>query len=294
MNSLFAFESVTPTSTKEPERMNIQTSLPTIHTAIERITPERAALYLEKNTNNRNMRKRHVERLANDIANHRWQMNGAAIVFNGDGILMDGQHRLAAIVEADCPVDMLVVRGVHTSAMETIDGNIARSASDVAKLNGFTNTTNLTAVVRMLNAVKTGNTYQSLSTSAIMDILRRHPHIPDAVSACNPLPRSVSHSVVGAWYYMARYMANHPLADDAMNVMVSGKPFFLDGFDPIHSLRERMLRDGTNMLSSQSGRLRMMWTMIGVWNAFIYGESIQFPKLRQNSVQMDGVNYGDI
>lgn len=281
-------------SNRGRKTMNMHTPMPTIHTAIERITPELAAIYLGSNTNNRNMRKKHVSRLADDIINHRWQMNGAAIIFNGDGTLLDGQHRLAAIVEAGLAVDMLVVRGVHTSAMETIDSNIARSASDVAKLNGFHNTSHLTACVRMLYAVKRGTTKSSLSTPAIMDILRRHPHISDAVSACNPLPRSVSHSVVGAWYYMARYMAKHPAADEAMNVLVSGKPFYLEGYDPVHSLRERMLRESTNVLSTQNGRLRMLWTMIGVWNAFIEGESIQFPKIRQNPVAMDGVNYDNI
>ena len=80
--------------------------------AIELITPDQARQYLAFNTNNRNLRKAHVEKLANDIKNGRWVYNSATIVFNGDGTLLDGQHRLAAIIDADTPVKVAVARGV--------------------------------------------------------------------------------------------------------------------------------------------------------------------------------------
>ena len=75
----------------------------------EYITPKTAEKYLEQNTNNyRRMNRNKVSIYARDMKNGSWQTNGEAIKFNKRGELVDGQHRLKAIMEADVPVKMLV------------------------------------------------------------------------------------------------------------------------------------------------------------------------------------------
>jgi hypothetical protein len=43
------------------------------------------------------------------------------IALDTDGVLIDGQHRLAAAVEADQPVDMLVITGVDAATFDVLD-----------------------------------------------------------------------------------------------------------------------------------------------------------------------------
>lgn len=83
-------------------------------TRVETITKPTALEMLKHN--DANPRKRvnwnHVKAIAADMKAERWMLNGEPIVFDADGNLKDGQHRLQAIVMADVSVSMLVVRGV--------------------------------------------------------------------------------------------------------------------------------------------------------------------------------------
>ena len=65
------------------------------------ITPPMAALLLGNNGANRKLNKRHVDFLSDQIKSGKWQKIGQTIVIAKDGTLMDGQHRLTAIVA--CP-----------------------------------------------------------------------------------------------------------------------------------------------------------------------------------------------
>jgi len=79
----------------------------------EKITPDMAQEYLKFNTENyRSLSKDRVISYASDMKNGRWQFNGESIKFSENGQLIDGQHRLQAIIRAGVPVDMLVIRGV--------------------------------------------------------------------------------------------------------------------------------------------------------------------------------------
>ena len=75
-----------------------------ITTKVEKITPELAREYLKKNTDNyRKLARGTVRNYAEDIKNGRWELNGETIVFAESGVLQDGQHRLAAIIQANKP-----------------------------------------------------------------------------------------------------------------------------------------------------------------------------------------------
>ena len=64
--------------------------------------------WLEGNTHNRPLSQQHVERLARDMAAGRWQLTHQGIAFDSSGLLIDGQHRLWAIIEANANVKLRV------------------------------------------------------------------------------------------------------------------------------------------------------------------------------------------
>lgn len=263
-----------------------------IHTTIERITPAQAERYLERNEHNRSLRVRHVEKLASDIQEGRWHLNGSSIVFNGDGTLLDGQHRLAAIVQAGVPVDMLIVRGVSKAAMATIDANISRKASDVASLRGYTHVNHLTGTVRLIMSVKTRNSRigEMISTGAIMDFLRKHPHLQDSVIATYGLGKAVPITPVAAWHYMAFYIGG--FCDDvnaAMSVFATGIPHYPN--DAIHVFRERYLKDRSGMQGGVNKRMAGFWTLALAWNDFCRRQPRSLCRLQTSEVKIDGVDY---
>src|SRR3954467_12893306 len=64
------------------------------------INPQLAAEMLKHNDSNRHISKNLVSKLASDIRENRWRLNGEPIILANTGELNDGQHRLSAIIEA--------------------------------------------------------------------------------------------------------------------------------------------------------------------------------------------------
>ena len=92
------------------------------------VTPVMAAKWLERNPGNRKVNQSRVRALAKDIKDGHWDCTHQGIAIAADGTLVDGQHRLMAIVMANQTVRMPVALNAPKSAH--IDSGSARSLSD--------------------------------------------------------------------------------------------------------------------------------------------------------------------
>lgn len=103
------------------------------------VTPELATELLEKNKVNRPLRQTHVQRIANQIRLGKWQFNGDTIKISDSEDVLDGQHRLWAVIEANKPIETIIVYGIEKEAFSTIDTiRQSRNGSDVLALMGLT------------------------------------------------------------------------------------------------------------------------------------------------------------
>jgi len=118
-----------------------------IQVQVETITPDVAAELLGKSEKfkNRTIRKQHVARLARDMQNGAWQLNGESIKINDAGEAIDGQHRLRACIIAGVPFDTTIARGVPSSAYKTIDHGTPRKFKDTLTIQGYRYSVNLAA-----------------------------------------------------------------------------------------------------------------------------------------------------
>lgn len=126
----------------------------------EVITPQIAKAYLACGvSNNRHINKMIVNKYKTDIANGNWMATHQGIAFDENGLLIDGQHRLTAIVESGVSVPMLVTRGVERPGLLVIDSGKTRTASDSLKISGYDvviRSHNAHAFVKQLNVIKFG------------------------------------------------------------------------------------------------------------------------------------------
>ncbi|AGH32180.1 hypothetical protein VPHG_00113 [Vibrio phage 11895-B1] len=99
--------------------------------SLETITPEKAEIYLSHNMSNRKVDKSRVERYAKDILSGAWLNNGESLKFSLSGELIDGQHRLSAIIKAGVAVEMLVIKGLSDESRYTVDTAKPRTGADV-------------------------------------------------------------------------------------------------------------------------------------------------------------------
>lgn len=96
------------------------------------ITPGMAKEWLANNNNsNRNIKIVAVERYARDMKNGNWELTSSPISFDASGNLLDGQHRLMAIVQSGCTVKMTVATRCTSSIY---DVNVRRTATDIYKM----------------------------------------------------------------------------------------------------------------------------------------------------------------
>lgn len=80
-----------------------------------------------------------MKRIAGQIVSGKWRYNGDTIKVSSDGGVLDGQHRLWAVVESKVPIETVIVYGIERDAFSTIDTlRRPRSGADVLALNGVT------------------------------------------------------------------------------------------------------------------------------------------------------------
>ncbi len=105
-----------------------------ITTQVEQISPTLAFAYLKTNKNNRNVREMVVDAYAREMLAGNWVLQHQGIAFNENGDLVDGQHRLRAIIKSGCTVVMTVTRGLPVNCVTGIDVGAKRHFQDVLQM----------------------------------------------------------------------------------------------------------------------------------------------------------------
>jgi hypothetical protein len=115
------------------------------------VNPDTAQSMLSHNTGNfRPVNAARVKRYASDMLSGRWIYAGDPIRFDKNGKLIDGQHRLAAIVLSGVAVQMLIIRGVEQEAESVIDKGQPRKNASWLHHAGIKNATHAAAIAKMI------------------------------------------------------------------------------------------------------------------------------------------------
>lgn len=161
-----------------------------VTTTTETITPALAEQWLEKNKQNRPLRDHHVTSLAKEMREGRWMLNGEAIVFDDNGDLLDGQHRLWAAFDHGQTFQSVVVRGVDPASFGTIDSGMKRSAGDVLTKAGVQYGTLVGAAIRLIHFYATGRrdhaVVQRMSNAETLELVQKYPRVTVAVELVGP------------------------------------------------------------------------------------------------------------
>ncbi len=127
-----------------------------LKTTIELITPDRARQLLTLNLKNRPLVKSNLKGLTDIIKTGKWMLNGDAIRISRDNVLIDGQHRLQAIIDTGIPCESLVVYGLGSEVFKTIDIGAARTMSHTLAVSGAKNNVLAAACIPHISRYKAG------------------------------------------------------------------------------------------------------------------------------------------
>ncbi|KKK87926.1 hypothetical protein LCGC14_2748340 [marine sediment metagenome] len=112
------------------------------------VTPEDVKSWLVNNEGNRNLRGGWINKLARDMTAGTYTLSPDCIAFDQHGKLINGQHRLLAIIKSGTTQTMLIVDGLPSNSITNIDTGMLRQFGDMLHFHrGEVNGRTLGAVV---------------------------------------------------------------------------------------------------------------------------------------------------
>lgn len=120
------------------------------------VTPTIAKGWLAQDNQNYRVPDEHViDGLARAMSAGEWKLTPQGISFDPEGLLIDGQHRLYAIVKSGVSVWMFVAFNVPKETELVIDNNKPRRFRDHAKYQGLWYRESAIALAKVMNNPKT-------------------------------------------------------------------------------------------------------------------------------------------
>jgi hypothetical protein len=234
------------------------------------VTPQAATEWLRCNKNNRPVRKSHVAFLASEIVKGNWQVNGQAIIIAEDEQVLDGQHRLFAIIEAGIAIKTMVVYGITPEAFRTIDTGAVRTGSDALSLHfhdvGRHAVAAVATAAQWCHRLERGGVYTNskLSNTDVITYVQTHPSLLQCAETLLSFPKESRPISVGVGTALLEMFSRKD--DEAADLFM--KNFYLgEGLsrnDPEYVLRQMLLRDAQKKSRYPAAiRVRMI---IKAWN----------------------------
>lgn len=261
-----------------------------IETKLIKITPDYARELLSRNKSNRKLSSKHVLNLSSSMSRGEWQLNGESIKIAECGTLLDGQHRLSAIVKNGSSVDMFVVFGLPIETFHTINvGAKARTASDVLSIAGEDNHAMLAAgarIFRVWELNKSDPDFKSsgISVSEIEGVIARNPELR-IYASCKK--RELKKMLgAGSLCFLGYVFSciSKPMAESFFDGLSKGTG--LESGSPVLMLRDRLMvnsvssakltRGAVIALSFKAFNAHVLGRKIGILR---YSESEKFPIL---------------
>jgi hypothetical protein len=261
---------------KDPERMKVD--------------PELAREWLSLNTHNRNHRPGMVAAYAEAMQAGDWHTDVDPIAFAGvlggrgknAPVLLNGQHRLLALVEAEVTLEFLVVQGLSIADQADMDAGIRRQLGDQLRLMGHPYSIDLAAVLRLVYGYEHDTLRGAMGGVAYSTLLRflaDHPDLPESVLPAKRVRDSIGGpvSVYGAGHYILSCIDDKNIDDDVEEFYV--KLQYGEGLDtgsPILAYRNQAIasQNSHNVSRRRKGQANQLALLFKAWNAWRNGTHV--------------------
>lgn len=233
------------------------------------------------NVGNRTRKPQKIKEYADDMAAGQWGLTGATIVFGTDGLLKDGQNRLAACVQSGCSFETHVVFGVNPQLFAKMDVGRVRNAGDIFTIAGIKNANDVAAGVRWLDILTSENPL-SRDTRTPDYLLKRYQErysgVSDSISTARTIRRNCAHPVgnVAALHYMFSKV-DPDKADEFCQRWATGMRN--GNMDPISNMQSEVQAIKTTNYGRIHEAVRNA-LIIKAWNNFYLGKKVSRNRMK--------------
>lgn len=270
-----------------------------IITKMELITPEKARGYLNGNVMNRPVFSNIVDFYAEQMKNGFWTQSGQTISLSKDGVLIDGQHRLLAIIKSNVNIEMNVAKNVPIESFLNYDNLRSRSVNDVFYINGVTDHRHKTALIHAYNNYTRGGAGEAgfykgefsagprksaikLSNQQVIDFYKTHERLITEVSRfcqnCNKKLNILTTSQLGAiiMFLILNKFHDQNYVFSFFEKLHSGET----SNDSILNLRNRFIQN-LSKRDKYSSYTKLVF-IVKLWNAYVKKISIKHFSIQQD------------
>lgn len=252
----------------------------TIKTKEVIVTPEKALEILKTNKRNRPLKKNWVMFFADQMDRGLWKFNGESIIISADNVLLDGQHRLAAVVKSNKSQKFIIVYGIDQEAFNTIDVGTARTAGDMLSIDNVKNGNKIAGIIKVHEVLKRNN-YQTghgasrlkLSKQEIVYTFREDEEFWNEMLVIARRYYSklkiLSVRSIGGYY---AYLIKEKKHDVSVVNGFFNQLFYFQGAEnnSINILRDKLLKEVTGRHKMTTKYKHAM--IVKAWNAYIKGK----------------------
>lgn len=250
------------------------------------IVPDRAKQALENNPMNRKVSRYMVLRHVQAMTRGEWNFNGQTIGLDLNGNLVDGQHRLTALVETNMAMWVIVVAGLDPQAQETTDTGKSRTLANMLERRGEQDPRGLAAAVswywKLINnkMMATDPQWRAPTIQQGLQVLEENPRLRDDLVLGRQVGEHVraGRTLFPALYY---YLANFDEEDTAefFERLRDGQ-LLVEG-DPVYALRSSIsnLVARTDVKTIPGDYLAAI--TIKAWNGYRKGTVVKLLKFRR-------------
>jgi hypothetical protein len=242
--------------------------VPHLETVQIDVTPTIAKRWLEANSEtNRPLSVSVAREYATEMVEGRWLLTHQGPAFDTSGKLIDGQHRLAAVVLAGVTVPMTVTYGADPETYTVLD--IGRRRTPAHVIQGSNVTIKAAAARFLLDAEpgRLGYTTRLHNRDAVR-VVEEHPVIEQAARLAREVYKNTRISQPMMCALLVRVLESKaaPLADEWCTGLATGSN--LGPTDARLLLRNRWALDGSIFTGGGGRRIAALYLIVRAWNAW--------------------------
>lgn len=255
-----------------------------IEAVIETIDKEKALRLLQVNEKNRNISKVRRDYLADLMVNGYWKLNGESILIqvapNGDQSLIDGQHRLSAVVSSDTKIDFLVtyIYSEDPSLIASLGQCKARTLADVLKMNNAEKPGSASATITKItqyenNRLSFGASVKVNNEEGLIFYNQNKELLDEAVSLgySASLQRICIPSTMSMAYFVCAGI-HHEMAYEFYNRLKNMENF--NRFDPVGALYSGLQGMVDADMKRRTKEQKQYVYIVKAWNAYRKGKPL--------------------
>lgn len=243
------------------------------------ISPDEAKKILSNMKKNRPVSKDTINRYANDMQNGLWiSRTGETIKLNTLGELIDGQHRLLAVIKSGKKICFTFAEKCEDEVFSVIDNGRLRSIANVLQMAGGKNTTLLGSAIALILRFNDdcffSTSKKSYSNAELLLYYENHKeihHYSNEINAMRTNKNSIkglSNSILLSLYYLCDDHKQKDFYKYCEGLFFGNN---LSKKDPRLVVRNAIFNNKLNTISGNAHQYEMKYIIVNAWNRFIVG-----------------------